>query len=94
MTTPHEQARSLVWAGGFLIELAHDKSLPIAVRQRAVMIARHFPTASEVILGARLSETESQRPAGSVRVGESAEWIADCPLGPLTFATRLPWPED
>lgn len=31
MTTPHERARALVWAGGFLIELAHDESLPIAV---------------------------------------------------------------
>lgn len=94
MTTPHERARALVWAGGFLIELAHDESLPVAVRQRAVMIARHFPTASEVMLGARFSERESGRPLESVRVGDGNAWIADCSLGPLTYATRLPWPEE
>jgi hypothetical protein len=48
MTMPHERTRALLWAGGFLIELARDESLPIAVRQRAVAIARHFPTIEDV----------------------------------------------
>src|SRR5690606_10984757 len=67
MTTSHEQARALVWAGGFLIELANDNSLPLAVRQRAVMIARHFPTASEVMLGRRLSERGLEHPQATTR---------------------------
>jgi len=48
MTMPHERTRALLWAGGFLIELARDENLPIAVRQRAVAIARHFPTIEDV----------------------------------------------
>lgn len=44
MTTPDERTRALVWAGGFLIELARDRSLSLDVRRRAVVIARHFPT--------------------------------------------------
>lgn len=93
MTTPHEQARALVWAGGFLIELAHDDSLPLVVRQRAVMIARHFPTAGEVMLSRRLSEGSLEHPQAIVGVEEWEDWVADCPLGALTYATRLPWPE-
>ena len=31
-------------AGGFLIEIARDESLPLAVRRQAVVIARHFLT--------------------------------------------------
>ena len=48
MTMPHERTRALLWAGGFLIELARDASLPISVRQRAIVIARHFPTIEDV----------------------------------------------
>lgn len=48
MTMPYERTRALLWAGGFLIEVARDESLPIAVRQRAVAIARHFPTIEDV----------------------------------------------
>ena len=48
MTIPHERTRAMLWAGGFLIELARDTSLPIAVRRRAVVIARHFPTIEDV----------------------------------------------
>jgi len=56
MTMPEERARAIVSAGAFLIELARDKSLPIRVRQQAVSIARHFPTAGEVSLAADLAE--------------------------------------
>lgn len=93
MSTPREQARAVVWAGGFLIELASDDSLPLAVRQRAVMIARHFPTVSEVLLGRRLSERQLEPPQPSTGGEVEDDWIADCPLGPLTYATRLPWPD-
>lgn len=44
MTMPHKRSRAIVWAGGFLIELAKDESLPLTIRQTAVQIARHFPT--------------------------------------------------
>src|SRR3546814_5792017 len=44
MTMPHERTRALVWAGGFLVDLAHNKKLPVEVRRSAVVIARHFPT--------------------------------------------------
>lgn len=36
MTLPDERTKALVWAGGFLIELARDKSLLLRARQRAV----------------------------------------------------------
>lgn len=44
MTTSDERARALVWAGGFLIQISRDQSLPLDLRQRATVIARHFPT--------------------------------------------------
>mgnify|MGYP001281190788 CR=1 FL=1 len=48
MTMPDERTRAMIWAGGFLIELARDTSLSLSVRQRAVVIARHFPTIEDV----------------------------------------------
>jgi hypothetical protein len=39
MTTPNERSRALVWAGGFLIEIARDKRLPLDIRRRAIAIA-------------------------------------------------------
>ncbi len=48
MTMPRERTRALLWAGGFLVELAGYESLPLALRQRAVEIARHFPTIESV----------------------------------------------
>ncbi len=45
---PDERTRALLWAGGFLIELARDDSLPLDIRRRAVVIARHFPTIEDV----------------------------------------------
>ena len=52
MTTPNERARALVWTGGFLVELARDPRLPLDVRQQAIVMARHFPTAHEVAFAA------------------------------------------
>lgn len=48
MTAPIERTRALMWAGGFLIELGCDKRLPLAGRQHAVEVARHFPTIEDV----------------------------------------------
>ncbi|WP_447584943.1 BPSL0761 family protein [Pseudoxanthomonas mexicana] len=38
MTMPDERTRALLWAGGFLIELARDDSLPLSIRRRALVI--------------------------------------------------------
>ena len=59
MTMPTERTRALLWAGGFLIELARDKRLPVEVRRRAVVIARHFPTKEDVTDLAFLQPIES-----------------------------------
>lgn len=80
MTMPHERTRALLWAGGFLIELARDESLPIAVRQRAVAIARHFPTIEDVSHMARFRHP-SGLGVGLEMSRETAGWAEDCPLG-------------
>lgn len=46
MTLPDERTRALIWAGGFLIELALDESLSLRFRPQAVVIARHFDAPS------------------------------------------------
>lgn len=93
MTTSNERARSLIWAGGFLIELARDKRLPLDVRRSAVVIARHFPTAGDISFAASQSsssglnlELESQ--------GAIATWAKDCSQGLLCESTSLAWPEE
>lgn len=94
MTVPDERARALVWAGGFLVEVARDKSLPLRIRQQAVTIARHFPTASEVLLGASLAEKRLGCGLDLAGPKPGDDWTADCPHGPLTYSTRLQWPEE
>jgi len=93
VTTPNERARSLIQAGGFPIELAHDKSLPLSVRRKAVAIARHFPVANDVSLTALRSpsfglDLELDSP------GDVAAWAKGYPLGLLHESTRLIWPEE
>lgn len=91
MTMPDERTRALLWAGSFLIELARDKALPLRVRRRAVVIARHFPTVEEISLAARLGD----RFGGiGLEVLSQVAWKDQCPCGPLTYSTRLRWPED
>ena len=93
MTTPDERTRALVWAGSFLIELARDKGLPIAVRQRAVMIARHFPTIEDVSSMALI-----RHPSGlGIGLDAPSEHHLESDqgrFGPLRYSTRLAWPED
>lgn len=92
MTLPDERTRALIWAGGFLIELARDESLPLSVRHRAVMIARHFPTIEAVATmpAFRHSSDLGRGLAAPNEVG----WASGCPPGPLRYSTRLEWPAD
>ncbi|MGA7436764.1 MAG: BPSL0761 family protein [Luteibacter sp.] len=86
MTTPNERARALVWAGGFLIELAQDKRLPVDVRKSAVAIARHFPTTRDVSLAGLRTAALNVELASA---GDIAAWAAEYPLGLLHESTRL-----
>lgn len=94
MSTIDEQARALVWAGGLLVELAKDESLPLPLRQKAVTIARHFPTVGEVLLQSQLvrhvSPSMFSMPAPSRE--EQLFWMKDFTEGPLTYDTALAWP--
>ena len=91
MTLPDERTRALIWAGGFLIELARDESLPLSVRQQAVTIARHFPTYEDV------SNMAMFRHSSGLGIGLEDPGTVDladgCPQGPLWRSTRLAWPE-
>ena len=86
MTMPNERTRALVWAGGFLVELAQDRELPMRIRRRAVAIARHFPTIEEV------GSMATSDPAVAIEFPQSS-WGEDCRCGPLRYSTRLSWPE-
>ncbi|WP_081975053.1 BPSL0761 family protein [Novilysobacter arseniciresistens] len=93
MTMPNERTRALVWAGGFLIEIARDKALPLALRRQAVSIARHFPTIEQV--GAMSTATfHLGMGPGLVDPDAHPEWAKECLHGPLTYRTRLGWPEE
>jgi hypothetical protein len=94
MTTPDERSRALVWAGGFLIEIARDKGgLLLDIRQRAVAIARHFPTIEQVSHMA-LFRHLSGLDMGLEDPREYPAWAKDCKFGPLRYSNRLAWPED
>jgi len=94
MTTPYERSRALISAGGFLIELARDERLPLDVRQQAVRTARHFPTIEQVAhLAATLASSSSPFGLHLEDPEAHAEWAEDCKYGPLTWNTRLRWPE-
>lgn len=93
MTMPDERTRALIWAGGFLIELARDKRLPLDVRRQAVVIARHFPTIEQVSSMA-LFRHSSGLGMGLEDPSEYPAWAKDCKFGPLRYSTRLAWPED
>lgn len=80
MTMANERSRALVWAGDFMIELAKDKSLPLATGQHAVQIARHFPTIEQV------SSIANPGPLTCVGLEDPRahpEWANDCRLGPF-----------
>ena len=90
MTTPSERARSLVWAGAFLVELNKDQTLPLSIRRTAAVIARHFPTTLDI-------KRMASAPFPDVEIGSSAEladWLKEYPQGPLLDSTRLRFPEE
>ncbi len=89
MTMPDERTRALLWAGGFLVELAQDESLPLDVRRQAVAIARHFPTYEDVSSMARqfsLLGADLENPA-------TVDMADDYSNRLLRQSTRLTWPE-
>ena len=90
MTTPSERTRALVWAGAFLVELATDKSVPIAIRRTAVVIARHFPTTLDIDKFACRPFPPVESPSPEAM----SEWLKEYPRGPLRDSTRLRWPEE
>lgn len=93
MTMPDERTRALVWAGGFLIELARDKRLPMDIRKQAVVIARHFPTVEQVgHLASTVESSTSPFGLGLAHPKDHPEWAAECRYGPLTSHTCLAWP--
>jgi hypothetical protein len=93
MTLPDERTRALLWAGSFLIELARDDSLPLNIRRRAVIIARHFPTIEDVSAMALL-----RHPSGlGLELAHPSEVRLpneDDRFGPLRYSTRLAWPDE
>lgn len=93
MTMPDERTRALLWAGGFLVELARNDSLPLEVRRRAVIIARHFPTIEDVSTMA-LFRHSSELGMGLTEPNEISSWAGDCRYGPLRHRTQLAWPSD
>lgn len=93
MTMPEERTRALLWAGGFLIQLAKDESLPLKIRRRAVIIARHFPTI-EAISMMSVFRHSTGLGIGLASPLETPEWAVGCKFGPLRSSTQLEWPED
>lgn len=91
MTMPDERTRALLRAGGFLVELARDDSLPLNIRRRAVVIARHFPTIEDVSAMA-LFRHPSGLGMGLAPPDDTSSWAEDCRYGPLMHSTRLTWP--
>ena len=88
MTMPDERTRALLWAGGFLIEIARDKRLPSDIRRSAVVIARHFPTIEDVSAMAHFRHP-SGLGVGLASPQECPAWTDDCRYGPLRHSTRL-----
>lgn len=91
MTMPGERTRALLWAGGFLIEIARDKRLPTDVRRSAVVIARHFPTIEDVASMA-IFRHSSGLGIGLAAPNEVDGWD-DLEFGPLRYSTRLRFPD-
>lgn len=92
MTMPTERTRALLWAGGFLIELARDERLPADVRRSAVVIARHFPTIEDVARMAAFRDEPGGLGVGVADPKETPAWAKGCRLGPLRYSTRLTLP--
>src|SRR3546814_14556442 len=84
---------TLFRSGGVLVDLAHNNKLPVEVRRSAVVIARHFPTIEQITHMAMLQDPAGFD-AGLSSPNANPEWCEGMKHGPLTFSTRLSWPED
>lgn len=92
MTMPSERTRALIWAGGLLIELARDRTLPVSLRRRAVMIARHFPTVEDIEL---MADSMPSASLGCMLGAVEEEWKHESGShGALQHVTRFGWPGD
>ena len=92
MSTPDEKARALVWAGGFLVQISRNPSLPLELRRQATFIARHFPTIEDV--GRLPTQVDLLVPSVDRLSQRGLEtWCNDLEQGPLTDMTRLRWPD-
>lgn len=92
MSTTEERTRALVWAGGFLVQISRDRTLPPELRRQATVIARHFPTIEDVALLSM--HADFCAPNGSRASQEELDaWSIDMKHGPLTERTRLRWPD-
>lgn len=94
MTMPDERTRALIWAGSFLVELARDSSLSPAIRRKAVVIARHFPTLEDVKGLAARHESQGGLGPALAFPHNADEWLKSSECGPLVYATRLTWPDE
>jgi hypothetical protein len=91
MSTSEERLRALVWAGGLLVEMAKDDSLPRSLRKRAVVIARHFPTVEDLASAAQANNAFGS--GLSLDAPERIpEWSESLASGPLRNSTRLAVP--
>ncbi len=88
MTMPDERARSLVWAGGFLLELIHDTRIPEDLRLKATRIARHFPCIDDVALAAGGLDRGCLQIAVPDKSALTA-WTNDLTHGPLSWSNRI-----
>lgn len=91
MTLPTERTRALLWAGGFLVDLAQDETLPLRIRRRAATIARHFPTVEDVSWMAE-SLRESILSIGIATPEVALPELGDWDFAPLRHSTTLRWP--
>ena len=91
MSTTEERARALVWAGGFLVQISRNRSLPLELRRQATVIARHFPTIEDV---GRPKQVDLLVPGvGRLSQRDLETWCIDLEHGPLMETTRLGWPD-
>ena len=60
MTMVHERTNSLVQTREFLEELSRDSRFPEAIREQAVRLLRHYPTADAIYLAGRVEERSRQ----------------------------------
>lgn len=53
MTTPHERTRAVVQTKSFLEELLSAPALPDLMRRQALVLLRHYPGMSELVLASK-----------------------------------------